>query len=163
MTISIGDRLPEVSLKKVSPQGAEDIDTREFFAGRKIVLVGVPGAFTPTCSNNHVPGFLENHEAIKGRGVDAVAIVAVNDHHVINAWAKFLGAEDKLVFLADGNGEFTRALGLDQDMSAGGLGTRSQRYSMIVEDGVMKALNLEEVRGQVATSGAARILEQIEA
>lgn len=163
MTISIGDRLPEVSLKKVSPQGVEDIITRDYFAGRKIVLVGVPGAFTPTCSNSHVPGFLENHEAIKGHGVDEIAIVAVNDHHVMNAWAKFLGAEDKLVFLADGNGEFTRAMGLDQDMSAGGLGTRSQRYSMIVEDGVVKALNIEEVRGQAVTSGAARILEQIQA
>lgn len=163
MTISIGDRLPSVKIKKASPEGAEDIDTGTFFAGRKVVLIGVPGAFTPTCSNDHVPGFLENHDAILGRGVDAVAVVAVNDHHVMGAWARFTGGEDRLVFLADGNGEFTRALGLEQDMSAGGLGTRSRRYSMIVEDGIVRNLNIEEVRGQAVTSGAARILEQLQA
>lgn len=161
MTISIGDRLPDITLKIASPEGAQDIGTAAFFAGRKIVLIGVPGAFTPTCSNSHVPGFIENRDAILARGVDAVAVVAVNDHHVMGAWARFTGAEDKLVFLADGNGAFTRAIGLDQDMSAGNMGTRSKRYSMIVDDGIVKELNIEEARGQVTTSGAARILEQL--
>ena len=161
MTISVGERLPDVKIKKASPEGAKDIDTAEFFAGRKVVLVGVPGAFTPTCSNDHVPGFMENHDAILARGVDAVAVLAVNDHHVMGAWARFTGAEDKLEFLADGNGAFTRAMGLEMDLSAGGLGTRCKRFSMIVEDGMVKALNIEEAPGQVAASGAARILEQL--
>jgi glutaredoxin/glutathione-dependent peroxiredoxin len=161
MTISVGAKLPNVRLKKATPDGAEDIDTADFFAGRKVVVIGVPGAFTPTCSNSHLPGFMENHDAIRARGIDAVAVVAVNDHHVMGAWARFTGAEDKLIFLADGNGTFTRALGLEQDMSDGGLGMRSRRYSMIAEDGVVKALNLEEVRGQAVVSGAARILEQL--
>lgn len=161
MTISIGDRLPDVQIKKASPEGAEDIGTREFFAGRNVVLVGVPGAFTPTCSNNHVPGFVENYDAILGRGVDAIAVLAVNDHHVMRAWARFMGAEDKLMFLADGNGAFTRALGLETDLSVRGLGNRCKRFSMIVEDGVVKHLNIEEKTGQAVTSGAARILEQL--
>jgi len=161
MTISVGDRLPDLKLKKASPEGAEDISTGDFFAGRKVVLLGVPGAFTPTCSNNHVPGFVENYDAILSRGVDAIAVLAVNDHHVMGAWARFLGAEDRLTFLADGNGEFTRALGLELDLAKAGLGTRCQRFSMIVEDGVVKHLNIEELPGQAVTSGAARILEQL--
>jgi len=161
MTISIGDRLPNVALKKATPNGAEDVNTTDFFAGRKVVLFAVPGAFTPTCSNNHLPGFLENYDAIRARGVDAIAVVAVNDHHVMGAWARFTGAEGKLEFLADGNGAFTRALGLELDLSKGGLGMRSKRYSMIVEDGVVKALNIEEAPGQAVISGAAHILEQL--
>ncbi|WP_163269137.1 peroxiredoxin [Chelativorans alearense] len=161
MTISIGDRLPDVMLKKASPEGAEDVGTADFFAGRKVVLIGVPGAFTPTCSNDHVPGFAENYDAIRARGVDVIAVLAVNDHHVMGAWARFTGAEDKLVFLADGNGQFTSALGLETDLSKAGLGTRSRRFSMLVEDGVVKELNIEEARGQAVTSGAARILEQL--
>ncbi|WEX07819.1 peroxiredoxin [Chelativorans sp. AA-79] len=162
MTISIGDRLPDVTIKKAGAEGAEDISTADYFAGRRVVMFGVPGAFTPTCSNSHLPGFVENYDAILARDVDAVAVVAVNDHHVMAAWARFSGAEGKLVFLADGNGAFTRALGLEQDMSAGGMGVRSKRYSMIVEDGIVKSLNLEEARGQAVTSGAARILEQLQ-
>lgn len=161
MTISVGDRLPEVTIKRVASDGAEDINTAEFFAGRKAVLIGVPGAFTPTCTNNHVPGFIENYDAIRGRGVDGVAVLAVNDHHVMAAWARFTGAENKLDFLADGNGAFTRALGMDVDLSGGGLGTRCKRFSMVIEDGVVKELNIEEARGQAVTSGAARILEQL--
>lgn len=163
MTISIGDRLPDVKIKKAAPEGATDIDTGTFFSSGRIVLIGMPGAFTPTCSNSHLPGFIENHDAILARGADVVAVVAVNDHHVMGAWARFTGAENKLAFLADGNGEFTRALGMEQDMSAGGMGRRSKRYSMIVEDGVVKELNIEEARGQAVASGAARILEQLQA
>lgn len=162
MTISIGQRLPDIKLKKVSADGPEDISTATYFAGRKIVLIGVPGAFTHTCTNNHVPGFIENYDAITARGVDEIAVVAVNDPFVMDAWSKFIGAEDKIQFLADGNCEFTRALGLEADLSAGGLGMRSQRYSMIVEDGVVQELNIEKERGQAVISGAARILEQLQ-
>jgi len=161
MTISIGERLPNITVRTATPNGAEEVTTADFFAGRKIVLFGVPGAFTPTCSNNHLPGFVENYDAIKARGVDAVAVIAVNDAFVMGAWARFTGAEDKLVFLADGSGDFARAIGLDLDLAARGMGLRSQRYSMIVDDGVVTALNIEEVPGQAVTSGAARILEQL--
>ncbi|UUP18798.1 MULTISPECIES: peroxiredoxin [Nitratireductor] len=161
MPISVGDRLPDVKLKKASPNGAEEIGVADFFAGRRIVLFGVPGAFTPTCSNDHLPGFVENFDAITARGIDAIAVVSVNDAHVMGAWARFTGAEDRLVFLADGNGTFARALGLDADLSDRGLGQRSRRFSMIVEDGVVKKLNLEEVPGKAVTSGAARILDQL--
>ncbi|WP_173931064.1 peroxiredoxin [Chelativorans sp. Marseille-P2723] len=161
MTISVGQKVPDETIRKATPDGAEELSTADFFSGRKIVLFGVPGAFTPTCSNSHVPGFVENHDAIRARGVDAIAVLAVNDQHVMGAWARFTGAEDKLVFLADGNGTFTRALGLNLDLTAGGLGTRCKRFSMIVEDGIVKELNVEEAPGKVVSSGAARILEQL--
>lgn len=161
MTISAGERLPEAKLKQVTSDGAKDVSTADFFSGRKIVLFGVPGAFTPTCSNSHLPGFVENRDAILARGVDAIAVVSVNDHHVMTAWSRFTGAEDRLVFLADGNGQFTHALGLETDLSVGGLGTRSKRYSMIVEDGEVKALNIEDKPSEAVVSGAARILEQL--
>lgn len=161
MSISVGDRIPAASLKQVGPEGTQDVSTPDFFAGRKIVLFGVPGAFTPTCSNNHLPGFAENSEAMQSRGADEVAVVAVNDHFVMQAWAGFTGAQDRLTFLADGNGEFTRALGLEADLSGGGLGCRSKRYSMIVEDGTITAVNVEDNPGEAEASSAARILEQL--
>lgn len=160
MTISVGERLPETTLKLVTPEGAKEVTTSEYFGGRKIVLFGVPGAFTPTCSNNHLPGFLENRDAILAKDADAIAVVAVNDHHVMTAWARFSGGEGKIDFLADGNGDFARATGLETDMTKGGLGARVRRFSMIVEDGVVKTLNLEEKPGVEAT-GASRILEQL--
>jgi glutaredoxin/glutathione-dependent peroxiredoxin len=159
MTISVGDKLPEAALKRVTEDGAQDIGTGEYFAGRTIVLFGVPGAFTPTCSNNHLPGFLENRDAILTKGVDAIAVIATNDHHVMRAWARFSGGEGQIDFLADGNGTFTRALGLVVDMSAGGLGMRTRRFSMIVKDGVVQSLNLEEKAGTAEMTGAARVLE----
>ena len=162
MTIAVGDRLPTVTLKTVTPDGAVDQTTEEIFGGRRIVLFGVPGAFTPTCSNNHLPGFLENHDAILARGVDAIAVVSVNDHHVMAAWARFTGGEGKLIFLADGNSAFIRALGMELDMSKGGLGMRTRRFSMIVEDGVVKTLNTGDVPGQAVEAGASRILEQLD-
>jgi glutaredoxin/glutathione-dependent peroxiredoxin len=161
MTISIGEKLPQATFKTMTADGAKNITTDEVFAGNKVVLFGVPGAFTPTCSNDHLPGYLENHDAILTRGVDTIAVVAVNDHHVMGAWARFSGGEGKLLYLADGNGDFVRAAGLDADMSAGGLGVRSKRFSMIVEDGTVTALNLEGKPGQAIDSGAARILEQL--
>jgi peroxiredoxin len=156
--ISVGDKLPQATLKRVTPDGADNIDTGDYFAGRTVVLFGVPGAFTPTCSNNHLPGFLENRDAILAKGVDAIAVVAVNDHHVMRAWARFSGGEGQIDFLADGNGTFTQALGLATDMSGGGLGTRARRFSMIVKNGVVQALNLEEKAGTAEMTGAARIL-----
>lgn len=161
MTISVGEKLPAGTLKRITPDGAKDVTVEDFFGGRKVVLFGVPGAFTPTCSNSHLPGFIENRDAILARGVDAIAVIAVNDHHVMTAWARFTGAEDKIDFLADGNGTFIDAIGLGFDMSAGGLGRRALRFSMIVEDGTVKTLNTGDKPGQAEITGAARILEQL--
>ena len=161
MTISVGDRLPEGTLKKTTSEGAKDVSVADYFGGRTVVMFGVPGAFTPTCSNSHLPGFVENRDAILAKGVDAIAVVAINDHHVMTAWARFTGAEDRIDFLADGNGTFVRAMGLDMDMSAGGLGHRAKRFSMIVKDGVVQSFNAGDKPGQAEITGAARILEQL--
>jgi len=161
MTIAVGDRLPDASFKVVTADGAADKTTAEIFEGRKVVLFAVPGAFTPTCSNNHLPGFLENRDAILAKGVDDIAVVAVNDQHVMRAWARFTNGEGRIQFLADGNASFTRAIGMEIDLSGGGLGTRSRRYSMIVDDGVVKAINIEESPGKAEASGAANILSQL--
>jgi peroxiredoxin len=160
MTIAVGEKLPDATFKTMTADGAKDLTTADIFAGKKIVLFGVPGAFTPTCSNNHLPGYLENFDAIKARGVDAIAVVATNDHHVMGAWARFSGGEGKLLYLADGNGSFVKAAGLDADMSQANMGTRSRRFSLIAEDGVVKAINVESKPG-VNESGAATILEQL--
>jgi len=161
MTISVGDKLPEATFKTMTADGAKALTTAEIFSGKKVVLFGVPGAFTPTCSNNHLPGYLENYDAIVSRGVDTIAVVAVNDHFVMGAWANFTGGEGKLLYLADGNGDFVRAAGLEADLSGGGLGIRSKRFSMIVEDGKVTALNIEDSPGQAVESGAAKLLEQL--
>ncbi|MCV3210591.1 peroxiredoxin [Mesorhizobium sp. YC-39] len=160
MTISIGDKLPEATLKTMTADGAKAITTAEIFSGKKVVLFAVPGAFTPTCSNNHLPGYLDNYDAILARGVDTIAVVAVNDVHVMGAWARFSGGEGKILYLADGNGDFAKAIGLDADLSGGGMGLRSKRFSMIVDDGKVTALNIESKPG-VDISGAAHILGQL--
>ena len=160
MTIAVGDKLPDATFKTMTQDGAKDLKTADVFGGKKVVLFGVPGAFTPTCSNNHLPGYLENHDAILGRGVDTIAVVAVNDHHVMNAWARFTGGEGKILYLADGNGDFAKATGLDNDSSPFGMGLRSKRFSMIVDDGKVTAVNVETNPG-VNESGAAHILEQL--
>lgn len=161
MTISVGDTLPDATLKAIGADGAQTKSVAELFEGKTVVLFGVPGAFTPTCSNNHLPGYLENHDAILARGADTIAVISVNDHHVMTAWARFSGGEGKLVYLADGNGDFTRALGLDVDLTIAGLGIRSRRYSMIVEDRKVRTLNIETSPADAVESGAARILEQL--
>ncbi|TYR31870.1 peroxiredoxin [Mesorhizobium microcysteis] len=161
MTITVGQKLPDVTFRTKTEDGTKELSTAEMFAGKKVVLFGVPGAFTPTCSNNHLPGYLENYDAILAKGVDAIAVVSVNDVFVMGAWARFTGGEDKILFLADGSGDFAKATGLDTDLSARGLGLRSQRFSMIVDDGTVTALNIEEVPGQATNSGAAKILEQL--
>jgi peroxiredoxin len=158
--ISVGAKLPQATFKTMTPDGAKDLTTADIFAGKRVVLFGVPGAFTPTCSNNHLPGYLENHDAILAKGVDTIAVVAVNDHHVMGAWARHSGGDGKMLFLADGNGDFVKAVGLEDDMSGSGMGLRSKRFSMIVEDGTVKALNIENKPG-VNESSAARILEQL--
>lgn len=161
MTIKIGEKLPEGTLKAATKDGPKEVTISDVFSGKKVVLFAVPGAFTPTCSNNHLPGFLENHDAIHSRGVDAIAVLAVNDHHVMRAWAQFTGAEEKLIFLADGNGDFVKSIGLDVDLGVAGMGLRSRRFSMIVDDGTVRELNIEDKPGQAIVSGAARILEQL--
>ena len=161
MTIAIGETLPAATLKEKTADGVVDIDVAEFLKGRKVVLFAVPGAFTPTCSMNHLPGFLENRDSFYAKGVDEIAVVAVNDHHVMQAWAKASGGEGKIRFLADGAANFTKALGLDIDLSGGGLGLRSKRYSMLIEDGKVTQLNVEDSPGNAEVSGAATLLRQL--
>ncbi|HUH83537.1 MAG TPA: peroxiredoxin, partial [Stellaceae bacterium] len=144
MSIKVGDKAPAAKIKQMTPEGPRDLDTGEFFKGRTVVLFAVPGAFTPTCSAKHLPGFVQKASEIKSRGVDVIACLAVNDAFVMNAWGKDQKAEGKVQMLADGNGDFTRAMGLELDGSGYGLGKRSQRYAMVVKDGVVKALNVEK-------------------
>ena len=158
--IKVGDRLPEAEFITMTADGTQKFTSGTVFAGRKVVLFAVPGAFTPTCSMNHMPGFVKEADAIKAKGVDTIACTAVNDHHVMAAWGKASGAEGKILMLADGNATFARALGLNNDLTASGMGERSRRYSMIVEDGVVKALNVEDKPG-VNVSGADTILNQL--
>ena len=155
MTIQVGDSLPAVSLK-LTPDGIKDVPITEVTKGKK-VLFAVPGAFTPTCSEKHLPGFVEQAEAIKAKGVDAILCVAVNDPFVLSAWEKARNVGGKVTMLSDGNAEFTRAIGLDLDASGFGLGTRSKRYAMVVEDGVVKALMVEDAPTQAERSSAAAI------
>lgn len=161
MTIAPGTPVPDATFKTMTADGAANVTTDELFAGKKVVIFGVPGAFTPTCSMNHLPGFIENRDAILAKGIDSIAVVAINDHHVMNAWAKSSGGDGKIKFLADGNAEFAKATGLDLDMSKGGMGTRFKRFSMIVDDGVVTQLNIEDSPGKAEVSGAAKILEQL--
>ncbi len=160
MTIAAGEKLPDITFKTMTPDGAKELTTADIFAGKTVVLFGVPGAFTPTCSNNHLPGYLENLDAITARGVDTVAVVATNDVHVMGAWQRFTGGEGKILFLADGSADFARATGLEVDLSKAGMGLRNKRFSLIAKDGVVKSINVETKPG-VNESGAATILEQL--
>lgn len=161
MTIAIGDTVPAATLKEKTAEGVSDIDFSAFLKGRKIVLFAVPGAFTPTCSMNHLPGFLENRDSFYAKGVDEIVVIAVNDHHVMQAWAKASSGEGKIRFFADGSAVLTKALGLENDMSASGMGIRSKRYSMLIEDGKVTQLNVEALPGQAEVSGAATLLGQL--
>jgi peroxiredoxin len=160
MTIAIGDHLPQVEFLTMTGDGQQKVSTDVIFAGRKVVLFALPGAFTPTCSRNHLPGFLANVDAIKAKGADSVVCVTMNDIHVVNAWAKHTGAEGKIIMLADDNGKFTRAVGMNKFYPDSGMGERSRRYSMIVDNGVVRQLNVEDKPG-VNVSGADTILEQL--
>jgi peroxiredoxin len=161
MTIKVGDRLPNATFRLVTSDGARPVTTQEFFAGRKIVLFGLPGAFTPTCHKNHLPGFLAHEAEFKAKGVAEIAMTAVNDHYVLAAWSQATGADGRIAFLADGAADFARAAGLDFDASAGGLGVRSKRYAMLVDDGVVKRLNIEEAPGKADLSSAAHLIAEI--
>ncbi|HUK60231.1 MAG TPA: peroxiredoxin [Stellaceae bacterium] len=155
MAIKVGDKIPAAKLRVMSAEGPKEISTDEIFKGKKVVLFAVPGAFTPTCSVKHLPGFVQNAGAIKAKGVDTIACLAVNDAFVMGAWGKAQGADDKVLMLADGNGTFTKELGLEMDGSAVGLGSRSQRYAMVVQDGVVKTLNVEAPRAFEVSSAEA--------
>ena len=160
MPIKPGEKLPAAEFSVMTADGQQKLSTDVIFAGRKVVLFAVPGAFTPTCSQNHFPGFLKAVDAFKAKGVDTLACTAVNDVHVMTAWAKDRAAEGKIMMLSDGNGEFARAVGLNVDLTKSGMGERSRRYSMLVENGVVKTLNVEDKPG-VNVSGAETILSQL--
>ncbi len=161
MPIKVGDRLPEAKFRVMGPDGPAWKTTDEVFKGKKVVLFAVPGAFTPTCNNNHLPGIMKNVEAFKSKGVDTIAVTGVNDAFVFDAWKKATGAGGKIEFLADGNGDFAKALDLAMDGSAFGLGTRSKRYAMLIEDGVVKKLNVEDVAGKAEASSAESLQKQM--
>ncbi len=154
MSIQVGDKLPTVTLKYLGAEGMQELNTGDYFAGKKVVVFAVPGAYTPTCSQTHLPGYVNNVDSLKAKGIDEVACLAVNDPFVMKAWAEQNGADGKIQMLPDGNGEFTKALGLELDGSGAGLGTRSLRFSMLVDDGVVKTLDVEDKAGEVSVSGA---------
>jgi peroxiredoxin len=159
MTIKVGDKLPDVKLVKATENGPEAVQSSDYFAGKKVALFSVPGAFTPTCSAKHLPGFVEKAGELKSKGVDEIVATSVNDAFVLGAWNKTAGSED-ITMLADGNGDFAEALGLTMDGSGFGLGKRGQRFSMIVEDGVVKELNVEQP-GDFSVSSAEHMLGQL--
>ena len=160
MAIQVGDTLPDSTFMTMGESGPEPKTTADVFGGRRVALFAVPGAYTPTCSARHLPGFLDKAGELKGRGVDAIACVSVNDVFVMDAWGKSQGVGDKVVMLADGNGAFAKAIGLEMDGSKFGMGPRSQRYSMIVRDRVVEKLNVEEA-GAFEVSSADYMLAQV--
>jgi peroxiredoxin len=161
--IKVGDRLPEGSFRVKQEDGSmRQVPVDELFSGQKVVLVGVPGAFTSTCHAAHIPQFVTHANEIKGHGVDRIVVLAVNDHHVMKSWSQSLDGKERLEFVSDGNAEYARALGLDIDLSANGMGTRLKRFSALVEDGVVKALNFEpEGSKGIQETGVATILRQL--
>jgi peroxiredoxin len=161
MPIKVGDKLPNATFRVMTAEGPKPKTTDDIFKGKKVALFAVPGAFTPTCTNLHMPSFVNNIAAIKAKGVDTVAVTAVNDVFVLTQWAKATGADGKIDALADGNGEFAKAIDMAFDGSGNGLGTRSKRYSMLVEDGVVKKLNIEEAPGKCDVSGGQALLGQL--
>ena len=161
MSVKAGDKIPETTLMHMSDAGPAPITTGELFGGKTVALFALPGAFTPTCSNQHLPGFIENAEALNAAGVDTIVCLSVNDAFVMDAWGKQQGATGKVMMVGDGNAELTQKLGLSMDGSGFGMGTRSLRYSMIVRDGVIEQLNLESNPGQAVDSGAENLLSQL--
>ena len=159
MTISVGDKLPDVKLVRATENGPEQVSSAKYFKGKKVALFSVPGAFTPTCSAKHLPGFVEKADELKAKGIDEIVGTAVNDAFVMGAWNQAAGSQD-ITMLADGNGDFAEAVGLTMDGSGFGLGKRGQRYSMIVDDGVVTALNVE-APGDFSVSSAEHLLGQL--
>jgi peroxiredoxin len=160
MTIKVGDTVPSIMLRQMTADGIKEVSTDDLLGGKKVVLFALPGAFTPTCSSKHVPGFIENAGALKGKGVDTIACISVNDAFVMDAWGKDQNTGDKVLMLADGSADLTRALGLDKDASAAGMGIRSQRFSMVIEDGVLKSLDIDPP-GQFWATSAEAMLERL--
>ena len=156
--IAPGERIPSAVFKVKTDTATNEVTSDAYFAGARVVVFGLPGAFTPTCSRNHLPGYLEHLGALKAKGIDKVAVVSVNDHHVMHAWAKATGGEGKIDYLADGSARFVTALGLADDRSNEGMGVRSKRWAMVVDDGIVKTLNVEDAGGKVTNSGAEAIL-----
>jgi peroxiredoxin len=161
MTIKVGDRIPSVTLRTPTPDGPKEVTTDDFFRGKKVALFAVPGAFTPACSQRHLPGFVDRASDLKAKGIDEIACVAVNDPAVMDAWGKQQNTAGKVTMLADGSGDFARAVGLELDLTRIGLGKRSQRYSMLVDNGVVKSLNVEPQAGQVDISSAEALLKAL--
>lgn len=160
MSIQTGEKLPDATLIKVTDSGPQPVSTADYFKGRKVAIFSVPGAFTPTCSAKHLPGYIEQASALKAKGIDEIACTAVNDAFVMGAWGKNAQAGGAVTMLADGNGDFAQAVGLTMDGKAFGMGTRGQRYSMIVNDGVVEHLNVE-APGEFKVSSADHMLEQL--
>ncbi|HEX8622571.1 MAG TPA: peroxiredoxin [Allosphingosinicella sp.] len=160
MSIQVGDKLPKATLVKATPEGPQPVDSDEYFGGRRVALFSVPGAFTPTCSARHLPGFVEKADELKGKGIDEIACIAVNDAFVMQAWGESAGAAGKVTMLADGNGDFARALGLTMDGSKFGLGERGSRWSAIIDDGIVEQLNVEEP-GAFNVSSADYLMERL--
>lgn len=161
MTIKVGDHLPDVKFKVMTAEGPADKPSADVFKGKKVVLFAVPGAFTPTCHRNHLPGYIEHAAELQAKGVQAIAVTSVNDVFVMNEWKKASGAGDKIEFLADGAAVFAKAVGLELDATGTGLGIRSKRYSMLVEDGVVKILHVEDVPSKADASSAIALLKEI--
>jgi len=161
VTIAIGDKFPESVFKVMSDDGPKDIASGEIFTGKRVILFALPGAFTPTCHLNHLPGYLENLELIKSRGIDDIFVLSVNDVWVMDAWASASNAKGKIGFLSDGSSKVTHSIGMQVDLEPAGMGKRSKRYSMILDDGVVQVLNIEDKPGQAITSGASTILTQL--
>ena len=159
MTIKVGDRIPSVTMRYLTKDGMQAVPSEEFFKGKKVALFALPGAYTRTCSSRHLPGYVQNAQALKQKGIDTIACLAVNDPFVMDAWGKEHGA-DKLVMLGDGSADFTSAIGLDLDRISAGMGIRSQRYSMIVDDGVIKGLHVEP-SGEYGVSSAEAMLQRL--
>jgi len=157
MPINVGDRLPDATFMTMSAEGPKPMKTAEVFGGKKVALFAVPGAYTPTCHGQHMPGFVQRYDELKSKGFDAIACTSANDIFVLTAWAKESKADGKILMLADGSTDFARKIGLEIDLSARGMGVRSRRYSMIVEDGVVKALNVEEAPPNHDKSSAANL------
>ncbi len=162
MAIKVGDKLPDASFTTMSAEGPKPMTTADVFGGKKVALFAVPGAFTPTCSKTHMPGFVERATELKAKGYDTIACTSVNDVFVLTEWAKASGATGKIVMLADGAADFAKKIGLDMDLTARGLGVRSKRYAMSVDNGVVKVLNVEEAPGAVTTSSAETLCSMVD-
>ena len=162
-TIKVGDKLPEVTFKQFTSEGLGDISTDDVFAGKRVLLFGIPGAFTPVCQGNHLPGYVEQAETFKQRGIDAIACISVNDTFVMRAFGEAKGADGKVMMLADSDGEFTHKVGMEADASSFGLGKRSERYAMIVKDGVVETLQIESHFVDHAVTSASSMLSALEA